>query len=110
MSSEHEIVLTLTDGHLGSGRFITQSLLLLVQDANDNPPVFSRPQVSVEVEEHVTNRVLATIHATDSDSGAFGQVRSTYVIKCVNYTHNVCHFIYNLESNFGNMFNSWSFN
>ena len=72
---DHEIILTLTDGHLGEGRYITQSLLILVEDANDNPPVFSTPQISVEVAEHVSNLVLATLSASDIDSGAFGQVR-----------------------------------
>lgn len=72
---DHEIILTLTDGHLGEGRYITQSLLILVEDANDNPPVFSPPQISVEVAEHVSNLVLATLSASDLDSGAFGQVR-----------------------------------
>ena len=72
---DHEIILTLTDGNLGVERYITQSLLILVEDANDNPPVFSPPQISVEVAEHVSNLVLATLTASDRDSGAFGQVR-----------------------------------
>ena len=38
--TEHQILLTLTDGKLGAGKFITQSLILLVEDVNDNAPVF----------------------------------------------------------------------
>ena len=38
--SEYQLILTLTDGHLGEGNFITQSMLILVEDINDNAPVF----------------------------------------------------------------------
>jgi len=74
LDKEHEIVLTLTDNQLGTNKFITQSLLILVEDANDNPPRFAQPQISVTVNEHVPNTILATLYATDRDSGAFGQV------------------------------------
>ena len=42
VSSEHVLLLTLTDGHLGQDNFITQPLLILVEDSNDNAPVFTR--------------------------------------------------------------------
>ena len=74
LDKEHEVVLTLTDNQLGTNKFITQSLLILVEDANDNPPRFAQPQISVTVNEHVPNTILATLYATDRDSGAFGQV------------------------------------
>ena len=70
-----QVLLTLTDGHLGRDNFITQSLLLLVEDTNDNPPVFtSLPSEAVKVRENQEPGTIATFQATDRDSGAFGQV------------------------------------
>lgn len=67
-------MLTLTDGRLGEGNFITQSLLLLVEDINDNVPIF-RPHVpSLTLREDAKPRVLTTVEATDADLGAHGQV------------------------------------
>ena len=37
---EHQLVLTLTDNRLGNGNFMTQSLLIIVEDINDNIPSF----------------------------------------------------------------------
>ena len=37
---EHQLVLTLTDNRLGNGNFMTQSLLIIVDDVNDNIPIF----------------------------------------------------------------------
>ena len=37
---EHQLVLTLTDNRLGDGNFMTQSLLIIVEDINDNVPIF----------------------------------------------------------------------
>lgn len=67
-------MLTLTDGNLGAGNFITQSLLLLVEDVNDNVPVFKPYQPSLTVPENATPGILTTLEATDADEGAYGQV------------------------------------
>jgi len=72
---EYLLVLTLTDGRLGDGNFITQSLLLLVEDVNDNEPVFKPYQTSLTVPEDAEPGVLTTVEATDLDEGAYGQVR-----------------------------------
>ena len=40
LAAEHVLLVTLTDGHLGQDNFITQPLLILVEDSNDNSPVF----------------------------------------------------------------------
>ena len=76
--TEHQILLTLTDGKLGAGKFITQSLILLVEDVNDNAPVFLPYPSSVSVPEHYggAGTVIAEVEATDRDSGIFGQVGS----------------------------------
>ncbi|CAL1677979.1 unnamed protein product [Lasius platythorax] len=71
---EYALVLTLTDGRLGEGNFITQSLLLLVEDINDNVPVFRPHPTSLTLREDSRPSVLTTVEATDADLGAHGQV------------------------------------
>uniref|UniRef100_A0A182ISV2 Cadherin domain-containing protein n=1 Tax=Anopheles atroparvus TaxID=41427 RepID=A0A182ISV2_ANOAO len=71
---EYTLILTLTDGRLGEGNFVTQSFLLLVEDINDNEPIF-RPFASVlEVPEDSPAGILTTLEAVDRDEGAYGQV------------------------------------
>nr|XP_012151361.1 PREDICTED: cadherin-23 [Megachile rotundata] len=71
---EYALVLTLTDGRLGEGNFITQSLLLLVEDVNDNVPIFRPHPTSLTVREDSGPGILTTVEATDADLGAHGQV------------------------------------
>lgn len=71
---EYHFFLTLTDGRLGEGRFITQSLLLIVDDINDNVPIFKPFQSALEVPENSVPGIVTTVEATDRDSGAYGQV------------------------------------
>ena len=81
--TEHQILLTLTDGKLGAGKFITQSLILLVEDVNDNAPIFLPYPSSVSVPEHYggAGTVIAEVEATDRDSGIFGQVCTMKQVK-----------------------------
>ncbi|KAG5318093.1 CAD86 protein, partial [Pseudoatta argentina] len=71
---EYPLVLTLTDGRLGEGNFITQSLLLLVEDINDNVPIFRPHPTSLTLREDSRPGILTTVEATDADLGAHGQV------------------------------------
>lgn len=71
---EYSIVLTLTDNRLGDGNFVTQSMLLLVEDINDNEPIFKPYQSALEVPEDSPPGILTTLEATDLDEGAYGQV------------------------------------
>ncbi|KAJ8972931.1 hypothetical protein NQ317_011741 [Molorchus minor] len=71
---EYALVLTLTDGLLGHGNFITQSLLLLVEDINDNTPIFKNHQPSITLREDAEPGTIATLEATDADEGPYGQV------------------------------------
>lgn len=66
--------MTLTDGKLGQGNYVTQSLLLLVEDVNDNTPIFKPYQPSITLREDAAPGVIATLIATDADEGAYGQV------------------------------------
>jgi hypothetical protein len=75
------VVLTLTDGRLGEGNYITQSLLIIVEDVNDNAPIFKPYQPSISVREDSPPRVLAELEATDLDEGPYGQVRDIEIHK-----------------------------
>lgn len=60
---------------LGNGKFITQSLLILVEDVNDNVPVFESHTPSILVREHSSTPLqLISLIAHDKDSGIYGQV------------------------------------
>lgn len=74
VKDEYSLVLTLTDGHLGEGNFITQSLLLLVEDVNDNEPIFKPYQPTISIREDSVPSILTTVEATDQDEGPYGQV------------------------------------
>ena len=51
-------------------------MLILVEDTNDNSPIFtSLPSEAVLVKENEKPGKVATFKAADRDSGAFGQVR-----------------------------------
>ncbi|XP_066258040.1 cadherin-23 isoform X2 [Euwallacea similis] len=71
---EYALVLTLTDGHLGQGNYVTQSLLILVEDVNDNTPVFKTHQSSIMLREDAFTGIIAQLEATDADEGPYGQV------------------------------------
>lgn len=71
---EYGLVLTLTDGHLGEGNFITQSMLILVEDVNDNEPIFKPYQSTVVIPENSPPGIVTTVEATDQDEGTYGQV------------------------------------
>ena len=50
--AELNILLTLTDGNLGENNFITQPVLILVEDSNDNSPVFVKIPAIAKFEWH----------------------------------------------------------
>ncbi|XP_030375877.1 cadherin-23 [Scaptodrosophila lebanonensis] len=74
IQDEYAIVLTLTDSHYGDNNYVTQSLLLLVEDINDNAPIFLPFQNAIEIPENTAPGVITTLEATDADEGAYGQV------------------------------------
>ena len=78
------MVLTLTDGHLGEGNYITQSLLILVEDVNDNEPIFLPYQPTVEIPENSEPQVISVLEATDLDEGAYGQVLISFQVFLIN--------------------------
>jgi cadherin 23 len=63
----YTIILTLTDNKLGEGRFVTQSLLLLVEDVNDSEPVFIPFPSAIEVPENSHPGVLLTVSLGETE-------------------------------------------
>ncbi|XP_046405905.1 cadherin-23 [Ischnura elegans] len=75
LKDEYSFVLTLTDGNLGEGNFVTQGLLLLVDDINDNEPIFRPFQSTINIPENARPGLnIATVEAVDRDEGLYGQV------------------------------------
>ena len=53
----------------------TATVSITVQDVNDNTPMFATYKLSYKVKEDAAvGKVIATISATDEDSGAFGNI------------------------------------
>ncbi|CAJ1058679.1 protocadherin beta-16-like [Xyrichtys novacula] len=76
---EHlSLILTALDG--GEPQLSgTMQILITVLDANDNPPVCSKPEYKVSVTENAAvGAVITTVRATDKDKGNNGKV--TYTI------------------------------
>ncbi|XP_044743020.1 cadherin-23, partial [Chrysoperla carnea] len=71
---EYLLVLTLTDGRLGEGNYITQSLLILVEDVNDNVPMFLPYAPTITIREDAKPGIITALEAKDLDEGAYGQV------------------------------------
>ncbi|CAG9818294.1 unnamed protein product [Phaedon cochleariae] len=74
VQDEYALVLTLTDGHMGRSNYVTQRLLILVEDINDNTPVFKGYHPTVSLPEDTLPSVVASLEATDEDQGPYGQV------------------------------------
>uniref|UniRef100_T1KWL6 Cadherin domain-containing protein n=2 Tax=Tetranychus urticae TaxID=32264 RepID=T1KWL6_TETUR len=70
----YSLVLTLTDGKLGKGNYITKSMLIIVEDINDNEPVFRPFRTTVSLSEKSRPGIIETVEAFDQDEGRFGQV------------------------------------
>lgn len=84
---EYVIVLTLTDGRLGPGNVITHRLLILVDDINDNTPVFQPFPPYISLPENATlGTKIVELTATDIDLGSYGQVNTT-IAKCNNFIY-----------------------
>ncbi|XP_061312471.1 protocadherin gamma-A2-like [Pezoporus flaviventris] len=71
----HELVLRASDGG-EPARTGTARIHVAVQDANDNPPIFSQEEYTVRVPEDVpVGSLLVTLTATDADEGLNGNVK-----------------------------------
>lgn len=54
--------------------------MLLVEDVNDNEPIFKPYPPAITVKEDALPGVLLTVEATDLDEGAYGQVNTVEII------------------------------
>ena len=60
-------------------RSSTATVQVTVRDENDNPPVFEQERYTVSVDEDAANDTrVATVTATDRDSGAYGEAEFRY--------------------------------
>ncbi|XP_076365612.1 cadherin-23-like isoform X2 [Tachypleus tridentatus] len=73
MKDSYSLVLTLTDGKLRK-QYVTQTLLIIVEDINDNKPVFKPFNSTISVKEDTPTGLIGRIEAVDQDAGPFGQV------------------------------------
>ncbi|KAJ1128053.1 hypothetical protein NDU88_006440 [Pleurodeles waltl] len=72
--AEHHVTITAADGGTPK-RSGTSEIIINVQDANDNPPVFDREEHTVKVPENTAvGTLLIRVNATDLDEGANGQI------------------------------------
>lgn len=66
---------------------------MLVEDVNDNEPIFKPYPSAISVKEDASPGILTTVEATDLDEGAYGQVNSFYLRSIYIYTYT---YIFNL--------------
>ncbi|KAJ1128052.1 hypothetical protein NDU88_006440 [Pleurodeles waltl] len=71
--AEHHVTITAMDGGTPK-RSGTTEIIVTVQDANDNPPVFDKSVYTVKVPEDTALGALLRVNATDLDEGANGQI------------------------------------
>ena len=63
-----------------SKKMATVKVLVDIEDANDNDPVFDQPSYSIEVyEDSIPGTELLTLTANDQDSGQNGQIQYTII-------------------------------
>jgi len=76
----HEVVVVAVDRSRDSPMSGTSTLIVRVDDVNDNPPVFVPPQYRVRLLEDLpVGTVVGTVFAVDQDSGNNGVVRYSLV-------------------------------
>ncbi|KAH0618114.1 hypothetical protein JD844_017100 [Phrynosoma platyrhinos] len=74
----HDLILTASDGGIPV-KSATVHIKVIVEDANDNVPVFSQSVYKVTVEENLPiDSLLITINATDLDEGINSEITYTF--------------------------------
>ena len=61
---------------------IHQTLVIIVEDINDNEPVFKAYKTSHILPEGARPQLVDTLEATDRDQGPFGQVVYQFQVFC----------------------------
>uniref|UniRef100_A0A670IK44 Cadherin domain-containing protein n=1 Tax=Podarcis muralis TaxID=64176 RepID=A0A670IK44_PODMU len=76
--SVFNLILTATDGG-DPVRSSTANIQVIVLDANDNAPVFSKPIYEMSIKENILNgSSIATVSATDLDEGQNGEIKYSF--------------------------------
>lgn len=63
---------------------------MLVEDVNDNEPIFKSYPSAITVKEDAPPGILTTVEATDLDEGAYGQVSNYVLIRNIILENNMC--------------------
>ena len=78
----------------------TCTVIVTVQDENDNPPVFERELYALSVSEEASNETeIGTVAATDRDSGLYGQKGFKYELLLGDQRTNVT--LFNVDQSTG---------
>nr|XP_034959270.1 protocadherin gamma-A6-like isoform X15 [Zootoca vivipara] len=76
--SVFNLILTATDGG-DPVRSSTANIQVIVLDANDNAPVFSKPIYEMSIKENIPNgSSIVTVSATDLDEGQNGEIKYSF--------------------------------
>lgn len=74
---------------------------IIVQDANDNDPVFSNSTYEVTIPENAPQgTTLVKVHATDRDAGLYGQIRYSFSPR----TQEIHGSVFGIKNNTGEIF------
>ncbi|XP_066525893.1 protocadherin gamma-C5-like isoform X7 [Hoplias malabaricus] len=103
----HTVEISATDS--GSPPLSTKKTVLVrVQDVNDNPPVFSQPSYTVYVKENLpAGRVICSVSASDADLGDNAKVSYSVVDSKVQDV-SVSSYVY-INSDNGSLYSMYSF-
>ncbi|XP_059845922.1 uncharacterized protein LOC132405255 [Hypanus sabinus] len=95
--STHRLVLIAKDGGVPE-RSGTAEILIVVEDANDNAPIFPQPAYRISLRENTPKGTLVIkLHATDLDAGVNGQVLYSFS----SHTSNRVREMFGLDSKSG---------
>nr|DBA30634.1 TPA: hypothetical protein GDO54_006589 [Pyxicephalus adspersus] len=98
--SEHELVLTATDGG-EPPRSGSTKITIIVLDINDNAPVFNQSRYKITLQENIPLKtVVMKMNATDLDEGINGEIIYTFD----HHTLNSAKQIFDLNSQNGEIF------
>ena len=85
LASSHTIGIRAIDSSVYNPKSSTISVIIQVEDINDNPPVFEHDPVLLRRKENLPiGQVIYTFTATDRDSGVNGTVQYSIVNQTVN--------------------------
>ncbi|XP_053572157.1 LOW QUALITY PROTEIN: protocadherin gamma-C5-like [Bombina bombina] len=86
---EHKLILTASDGG-ENPQTGSCEVTVIVQDVNDNAPVFDQPTYKISLLENLPlNTVIIKLNATDLDEGSNGEVQYSFVQHTLDKATNI---------------------